>query len=475
REFGSGFSADVEAMARIGYLYLREGRWRDRQIIPADFVKLAGRPAAESIGLSEYDQSHGNASEHYSLLWWNNGDGTIPGLPRDAFWSWGLYDSLILVIPSLDVVVARAGQSWARTSDEHYDVLKPFFEPIAAAVREFGRPSSDTWSADRKPGGPPYPPSPVIERVVWAPVNEIARRAPGGDNWPMTWGDDDVQYTAYGDGNGFEPFVPEKLSLGFAKVTGSPEDFAGVNSRTATGEFIGDGRSGRKASGLLMVDGVLYVLARNRDNAQLGWSRDRGATWTWADWRFETSFGCPTFLNYGKNYAGARDDFVYVYSFDNDSAYEPADRMVLARVPKDRIAQRDAYEFFVALDDAGQPEWSRDIAQRGVVFTNPGACFRGGISYDVGLKRYLWCQILPHSTHPQGQRFQGGFGVYDAPEPWGPWTTAFYTIDWDVGPGESSSFPTKWMSEDGRIVHLVFSGDDCFSVRKATFVTKEKP
>lgn len=469
REFGSGFSADVQAMARLGYLYLHEGRWRDRQIIPAEFVRLARQPAPELVGLPEYGQKHGNASDHYSLLWWNNGDGTIPGLPRDAFWSWGLFNSHILVIPSLDIVVARAGDSWKSTSDEHYDVLKPFFEPIAAAAREFGRKAKPLTAS---PEHPPYPPSPVIKGITWAPAGTIVRRAPGGDNWPMTWGDDDVQYTAYGDGNGFEPFVPEKLSLGFAKVTGGPDDFVGTNLRTATGEFIGDGRSGRKASGILMVDGVLYVLARNRDNAQLGWSRDHGATWTWADWRFEKSFGCPTFLNYGKNYAGARDGFVYVYSLDSDSAYEPADRMVLARVPKDRITQRDAYEFFVALDASGQPTWSKDVARRGAVFTNPGNCYRGGVSYDAGLKRYLWCQILPYSTHPQGQRFQGGFGVYDAPEPWGPWTTVYYTTAWDVGPGETSSFPTKWMSEDGRTVHLVFSGDDSFSVRRATLTTE---
>src|SRR5207249_3749377 len=31
-------------------------------------------------------------------------------------------------------------------------------------------------------------------------------------------------------------------------------------------------------------------------------------------------------------------------------------------------------------------------------------------------------------------------------------------------------FPAKWMSGDGRTLHLVFSGDDNFSVRKATLV-----
>ena len=62
--------------------------------------------------------------------------------------------------------------------------------------------------------------------------------------------------------------------------------------------------------------------------------------------------------------------------------------------------------------------------------------------------------------------------VYDAPEPWGPWTRAYVTGRWDVGPGESSSFPTKWMSADGRTVHLVFSGEDAFPVRRATVILR---
>ena len=38
REFGSGVHANVNAMARIGYLYLRNGRWKETQILPAGFV-----------------------------------------------------------------------------------------------------------------------------------------------------------------------------------------------------------------------------------------------------------------------------------------------------------------------------------------------------------------------------------------------------------------------------------------------------
>jgi hypothetical protein len=342
--------------------------------------------------------------------------------------------------------------------------LKPFLGALAAAVKDPGR------KTVLAPDTPPYPPSPVIKEIRWAPQETIIRLAPGSDNWPMTWADDDALYGAYGDGQGFKPFVPRKLSMGVGRVTGMPPRIEGVNVRSPDVEFIGDGRSAPKSSGILMVDGVLYLLARNSDNARVGWSRDRGATWTWADWRFTESFGCPTFLNFGKNYAGARDGFVYVYSKDGDSAYDGSDHMVLARVPKDRIAERAAYEFFAGTTAAGGPAWARDIAARRPVFSFPGNCYRTGISYSAALRRYLWCQIFPGSRHPQGPRFQGGFGIFDAPEPWGPWTTAFYTPAWDVGPGDMSGLPTKWMSADGTSVHLVFAGDDSFSVREATIV-----
>jgi len=383
-------------------------------------------------------ESYFNASDHYGLLWWNNADGTMAKVPRDAYWSWGLYDSLIVVIPSLDIVAARAGKSLNKARNSDYKSIEPFIEPIVLSVR-----------IKSSRGAAPYPMSPIIKGVEWAPAETITRKAKGSDNWPITWADDDNLYTAYGDGWGFVPKTKKKLSLGIAKVIGSPPDFEGVNIRTKSGERVGQGAKGAKASGMLCVDGVLYMLVRNVGNSQIAWSEDRGNTWRWCDWKFTVTFGCPTFLNFGKNYAGARNDFVYIYSPDSDSAYKPADRMVMARVAKDKIREQGGYEFFKGLG--------------GAVFINPGKCYRCGISYDAGLKRYLWCQTVYGSDD---MRFKGGFGVFDGPEPWGPWTTVYYTEQWDVGPGETSSFPTKWMSKDGKTCYLLFSGEDCFSVRK---------
>lgn len=78
------------------------------------------------------------------------------------------------------------------------------------------------------------------------------------------------------------------------------------------------------------------------------------------------------------------------------------------------------------------------------------------------------CQIGPGKD----TRYAGGFAIYDAPEPWGPWSTAFHTDIWDTDRGESCSLRVKWISADGCTVHLVFSGDDGFSVRKGTVVLR---
>ena len=492
REFGSGVSANVNALARLGLLYLRGGEWSGKRILPAEYVAEAGKPAALVQGLKvAAGDPHAGASSHYGFLFWNNGDGTLKNVPRDAFWSWGLYDSFFFVIPSLDLVVARTStKSWPRKNpaESPYDVLRPFLEPIvaaAASAKVAAAPAAESRPVRPRANGSirkeltadelerakrsPYPPSPVITGITWAPASEIVRQARGGDNWPSTWGADDLLYTTYGDANGFEPFLPKKLSIGVARVSGNPPDIRGENILSPTAEAVGDGERGRKASGMIMLaDGTLYMAVRNVGNAQLGWSSDQGRTWKWADWKFETSFGCPTILNFGKANAGARDNFVYVYSQDAETAYERADRMVLARVPNDKLRERAAYEFFVRRKDDGAAVWSADINERGAVFENEGLCYRSSVTYCAPLKRYLWCQTGV-GTDP---RFAGGFSIFDGPEPWGPWTTVYHTDKWDVGPGETSSLPPKWMSADGRTLHLLFSGDDCFSVRKATLRVK---
>ena len=296
--------------------------------------------------------------------------------------------------------------------------------------------------------GPPYPPSEVIQAIKWAPVDTIVRRASGSDNWPVTWADDGAIYTTWGDGWGFEPKVPNKLSMGFARVTGPATSFTGTNIRSPA-EQLGQGRSGRKGWGMISVGGTLYLWMGHADKkgrqAQLAWSEDHGRTWRFAPWKF-AHFGLVGFVNCGRDYEGARDDFVYCYSHDGPRADTPADRFVLMRVLKHRIAEQRAWEFLERMGDAGDPVWTRDASRRGAVFQHADCCLRSAMTYNAALRRYLWWQQVPApkgSADRGDTRFAGGFGVYDAPEPWGPWSTAFYTQHWDVGPGEHGDLPAK--------------------------------
>jgi hypothetical protein len=66
----------------------------------------------------------------------------------------------------------------------------------------------------------------------------------------------------------------------------------------------------------------------------------------------------------------------------------------------------------------------------------------------------------------QVSRFQssnGHIGVYDAPEPWGPWTTVLLANTWTLGLQNGSktvfwNFSNKWLSTDGKSFVMVYTG-----------------
>ncbi len=139
RELASGIRASVDAQARIGYLYLRGGEWEGKRILPKSFVDAVRTPPPSVKGLPlQRERTNPGASMHYGLLWWNNSDGAIAEVPTDAFWAWGGMmgrdtETLIIVIPSLDIVVARSGTGWG-DGTVNYKFLEPFLATIAQSV-----------------------------------------------------------------------------------------------------------------------------------------------------------------------------------------------------------------------------------------------------------------------------------------------------------------------------------------------------
>lgn len=82
---------------RFGYCLLRDGKWRDRQLVPADYIKLCR------------EQSPDNPHTPFSLQFEHNADGHIIGAPRDAFFKSGAGGFCLYVVPSLDLVIYKLG------------------------------------------------------------------------------------------------------------------------------------------------------------------------------------------------------------------------------------------------------------------------------------------------------------------------------------------------------------------------------
>lgn len=342
---------------------------------------------------------------------------------------------------------------------------------------------------------PPYLPSSVVADVTfdWSTHD---RRAEGSDNWPVTWADDDHQYTSWGDGGGFEGTNRDgRVSLGVARIEGSASRYQGFNiwgGKDSPNPATFEGKS----YGILSVDSVLFMWvspgsdATNYEQAKLYESTNHGASWKAANWAFVKSEGLilPTFLQFGKGYRDARDDFVYVYavhfkpkilSIKDQLRVQKPGEIALMRAHKTKIMDRSAYEFFRGLDGGKNPIWTKDLKSRRPVFEDRnGVGWNTSVSYNRGINRYLL--ITEHTA-----TFRGNLGIFDAPAPWGPWTTAKYTSGFGASKIEPTSFfwnfSNKWLSPDGQDFTLVFTGtgqgtgNDSWNTVKGTFVMAKHP
>jgi CubicO group peptidase (beta-lactamase class C family) len=116
---GGGIAPRSTDMLRFAYMLLRKGRWRGRQVVPAEYVAQCGRP-------SRYNP-------HYpeTLTFENNSDGRIAGVPRDAFWKAGSGGHCFYVIPSLDLAVWKLGGR----DDQYGQPPAAQEDPLAATLR----------------------------------------------------------------------------------------------------------------------------------------------------------------------------------------------------------------------------------------------------------------------------------------------------------------------------------------------------
>jgi CubicO group peptidase (beta-lactamase class C family) len=87
----AGLFLSPHDMARVGYLYLHNGMWDGKQLIPSSWVERAQQGKVSATN-----------GFHYANLWWS--------LPeKEAYMARGRHSQLILVIPKLDIVAVMTG------------------------------------------------------------------------------------------------------------------------------------------------------------------------------------------------------------------------------------------------------------------------------------------------------------------------------------------------------------------------------
>jgi CubicO group peptidase (beta-lactamase class C family) len=105
---GGGLLMRPRDMAKIGYLLLRGGRWKDRQVVPEAWIR------SSTARVQRPPWSFGGYPVHYGYLWWLlpvDGTGSETGPGADVFTASGARGQWIFAIPRYDIVVVATGDS----------------------------------------------------------------------------------------------------------------------------------------------------------------------------------------------------------------------------------------------------------------------------------------------------------------------------------------------------------------------------
>jgi CubicO group peptidase (beta-lactamase class C family) len=107
--------ASARDWARLGNLYLQDGVWNGKRILPEGYVKFVSTvaPAWQADG-----------RPIYGGFFWLNTEGAFP-VPRDAYYMAGSGTQIALIIPSHDLVVVRQG---------HYRGGGPGYQSLSRAL-----------------------------------------------------------------------------------------------------------------------------------------------------------------------------------------------------------------------------------------------------------------------------------------------------------------------------------------------------
>ena len=114
--------ATARDWARLGLLYLQDGVWQGKRLLPEDWVKYTLTPAP-----------HAPDARYGAQVWLKLDQGPAsksrdvgePPFPEDAYYMLGHYGQTVAIVPSRDLVIVRLGQTWDEDEWDPASVLAP--------------------------------------------------------------------------------------------------------------------------------------------------------------------------------------------------------------------------------------------------------------------------------------------------------------------------------------------------------------
>lgn len=207
--------------------------------------------------------------------------------------------------------------------------------------------------------------------------------------------------------------------------------------------------------------------------ASLMFSDDDGASWSNlpdpspdAPYFLGPKFAGLAFVAFGPGYSGVPDELgPYVYAISNDGGWESGSHVHLARVHRDRVLDRSAWEFY----GGRGPVWVPQEEYARPILTDFGHVGHPSMTWNPGLQRFLLAfgsdavpksyAISPDLARECWHR-RRELQVYEGPTPWGPWSLLHYEPNWE---GAHIAYlpqvPPVWLSDDGLSGWMMFSGD----------------
>jgi hypothetical protein len=330
----------------------------------------------------------------------------------------------------------------------------------------------------------PYGSSSILGGISWDESSK-ARYAHGSDIWDLMWASDDKVYGAWGDGNGFA--YPTKHQIGVGSFTGTtPTSLTGADvyggsapaSSCVTVSTVG----GKPRGVVALPSSTMYMFHLSQDHCTAAWlakSTNNGTSWTdhvnSLSWPDANGFSPGSILQYGQAQAGAlapgstTAQYIYIYGGKSTDA-AGSGKQYLARVPaaSNAIETLSNWSYYSGTDASGNPTWASSSASAVPVFTDPDHAQTIEVSFNKAIGRYI--AYNDHGTACGGSPCERQVGLFDAPSPWGPWTTFDYEENFDnTGCGSNClgdqeavgwSVMQKWIGSDGLTIWPGYSSVD---------------